>query len=273
MKTFFYILPIIFTISKAQALPLGNPAEAGLLTNGSFFKKENVGPFLQAISFKMAYYGDFVFNRFLEAENSTHKDLDKTFILNNALYLGVNFYEKAELYALYGKSRLTVEANAESFGGINGNRFVLETNTATIWSLGGRCTVFEYRNARFGLMGQYYFSRPQIDRLTLASAHSSYPNNSLDCTYREWQIGAGVSYRLWKFSPYIGVKYSHVAVQFNEEFVTVGAQTLHLFSLKNRKPFGFACGISLIDSERMQVTLEARFWDEKAVYINRQMRF
>lgn len=271
---------MILSCGAAYALPLGNPSEASLLCDGIFFEgpcydfcESGVG-WCDAFSFRLGYYGDFVFDRHLEVDEHHRGDsIEDTEIFTNAGYVAANFWDRFDLFATLGVTNFHIESNAFTFGGPNGDRFKLESETDFSWSLGARVTVWECGCTSFGAEAQYFYTKPHITRVTIAESDSIYPDNNIHFKYREWQFGVGISHRIWNFVPYAGVKVSGVKIDFGDARLAFNALDIFLHDLENRFSAGYVIGVSFVDRERIALTAEVRFPDEKALYANGQIRF
>lgn len=288
MKKLIATVLTILSCGAAYALPLGNPSEASLLCDGLFmegacydFCQPGVA-WCDSISLRFGYYGDFVFNRHLEGDE-THfgSDIQDTEIYTNAGYLALNIFDRADLFATFGGTNFWLRANAVNFGGPSGEKFILETETDFSWSIGARVTFWQCGCTRFGLVGQYFETKPDVRRITIRDQVSIYPDPDFDLKYHEWQVGFGLSHRIWNLVPYFGAKISGVKVNFDNARTTLllqtgSVQTPYLITLRdlhNRFEGGFVIGVSLVDCEKMTMTVEYRFPDEKALYVNGQIRF
>ncbi len=270
----------ILSCGAAYALPLGNPSEASLLCDGLFIE----GPYYDccqqdinwcdAFSIRLGYYGDFVFNRHLEVDSSNNgDDIEETEIFTNAAYVALNFGDRYDLFATFGGTNLSLSTNAQTFIGtaVNGP-FEIETETDFSWSIGARATLFQCGCTSFGLEGQYFYTKPDVKRITLGDTLSFYPNHTIKAKYQEWQVGVGVSHRIWNFVPYLGAKLSGASLELGKAVLNI-QDFSQLFDLENRFNGGFVLGVSFVDCERMALTAEFRFPDEKALYVNGQVRF
>lgn len=280
MKKLVAITLTILSCGMAYALPLGNPAEASMLCDGIYFE----GPcysfcqpgitWCNAFSFRFGFYGDYVFNRHLECdENHIVDDIEDTELFTNAAYLVANYWDKLDFFVTLGASNFRICTNAFTFNGPNSQRFVLESETDFSWSVGVRLTFLQLGCTTLGAEGQYFFTKPHVTRVTVGDTNSNYPPNFIKLKYQEWQFGFGVSHRIWNLVPYVGAKACGVKVDFGDALIPVGASILSLPDLDNRFIGGFVIGVSLVDCDRMALTVEARYPDEKALYANGQIRF
>jgi major outer membrane protein len=280
MKKLIVSIQMMLSCGAAYALPLGNPSEASFLCDGIFFE----GPcydncqsgfnWCDAYSIRIGYYGDFVFNRLLDVdEHHSDEDLEKTQLFTNAGYLALNFWDRLDIFCTLGTTNFYLESNASTFSGPNGDRFNLESGTNFSWSIGGRLTIWEFGCTTVGAVGQYFFTKPHVTRVTIAETNTIYPDNNILFKYAEWQLGLGISHRIWNFVPYIGTKFSGVKVDFGDAIFNFTNFDIRLPDLNNRFYWGYVIGVSFIDRERAALTVEGRFRDERAVYVNGQLRF
>ncbi|NGX54840.1 MAG: Major outer membrane porin [Chlamydiae bacterium] len=289
MKRLIALGLTLLTCGAAYALPLGNPSEASLMCDGLFCEGRCADfcdpcvDWCDALSFRMGFYGDYVFNRHMEIDNNHNKgnDIEHFEIYTNAGYLAFNAWDRIDIFATLGASNIRLETNSVSLAGygsgaIAGDRFVLETETHFSWSVGARGTLYECGCCSFGIEGQYFYTKPDITRMTSRAIDSVYPDN-LDMKYHEWQVGIGISYRIWNLVPYFGAKWSGAHAEMGDAVVVVSSVTpvfnTLLSDLENRFNGGYVLGVSLVDCEKASLTVEARFPDEKAVYVNGQFRF
>lgn len=278
MKKLIVTALTLMTCGAAYALPLGNPSEASLLCDGLFYEgpcydfcEVGVG-WCDALSFRLGYYGDFVFDRHLEVDDaSVGDDIENTEMFTNAAIIVANVFDKIDLFTTFGATNFYINSNAATFGVVGTRRFELESETEFSWSVGLRGTVYECGCTSFGVEGQYFYTKPHITRVTTGDNESIYPGNNINFTYREWQLGFGMSHRVWNLVPYIGAKISGVKVDFgNAQFEETGT---FLHDLHNRFLGGYVLGVSLVDCEKMALTVEGRFPDEKAVHARGEIRF
>jgi major outer membrane protein len=280
MKKLFVTALTIFACGALQALPVGNPSDASLLCDGLVWEGRCGDPcdpcltLCDAFSLRFGFYGDYVFNRHLEIDrNQDDSNIEHTRLFTNAGFIAANFWDRFDLFATLGATNFAIETNALSFGGANQSRFEIETDTHFSWSLGVRGTIWECGCTSLGAEAQYFFTHPDVRRISEGGVVSVYPDAIIDAKYREWQIGLGIAHRINILVPYVAVKWSHVKVNLDDALPGDGLATVTLFDLENDKHWGFATGVSLVDCEKASLTVEGRFGDEKAVYVNGQIRF
>ncbi len=274
---------------SAYALPLGNPSEASLLRDPAFstgtcvkfcqyFGKSGVA-WCDNFSVRFGFYGDYVFNRHLQArDGNNHKpDIEHFQIHTNAVYLVANLYNRIDIFTTLGASSMRLDANAKTFIGNNGSRLAIESVTDFSGSLGIRSTLWVCKCFALGVEAQYFATKPDIWYARAEASSSSYPASTINMKYKEWQAGIGASYRIWNFVPYAGYKFSHVDLDMDDANLAVisgGSNFIVLLHEANQKlRSGYAVGVTFIDCDKASITLEARYPDETALYANCQLRF
>ena len=286
IRNLIFSLLIFFPSGAAFALPVSNPGEARQLRDGLVWKgfwgeipEKYTIPWCELFSFRLGFYGDYVFNRHLAAhtDQDTPK-IEQSCFFTNAALLNLNFWDRLDLFATVGATHFSLKANATAFANpFSGRRFQIESDSHFSWSLGIRSTVLEYGFTNIGLEVQYFQTRPDVRCATLASLDSLYPT-SAHSRYREWQLGIGISQRIRSFVPYLALKCSRAKLNFPDTSFTFtnllnSSTNARLFDLENLNTFGCAVGVSLIDAERSSLTVEGRYGDEVAFHVNGQIRF
>ncbi len=279
MKKLFTTMLTFLACGAAYALPVGNPSDASLLCDGLFWEgyccSDLCDPCLSwcdAFSVRAGFYGDYVFNRHLELEHRGHPDIENTEIYTNAGFVAGNFYDRVDVFATFGASSILVDTNEKTFGVAGSGRIEIETETDFSWSVGVRGTIWECGCTSLGAEAQYFRTRPHIMRVTDKATNSEYPANNVNAKYSEWQVGVGLSHRIYMFVPYIAVKWSGCDLDFDNALFTQAGPS-QLFNAENKKLWGYAVGLTFVDCEKASITAEGRFGDEKALYVNGQIRF
>lgn len=297
MKKLCVTVLTFLTCGMLYALPVGNPSDASLLTNGLFWEGlcpepcDPCVPWHDAVSFRLGFYGDYVFNRHLELDTDRDAVIEDAEIFTNAAYLALNFYERFDIFSTLGVSNLFIDTSSTAFiisfdALVESDEFgrtVIESSSDFSWSIGARATLWELGCTSLGAEAQYFYMKPNIRRVTVnASTQTgiiSLYNDFFDAKYREWQFGLGISHRFHSFIPYLAVKWSRAKLSFDniqftiENFLPREDAIFQLYNLKSQKSFGWAIGCSLVDFEKVSLTVEGRFADEKALHVNGQLRF
>ena len=275
----------------AYALPVGNPSEASLLTQGVFFGRSQCNPcdpcfyWFDAWSMKVGYYGDFVFNRHLEIDGkgtNMGKTIETTKISTNAGYLALNICDKLDIFGTLGASRMEIVTSNESWKFADGTQGRLQWDTTFSWSAGARATLLTQGNFALGVEGQYFQTDPDLSSyVNYADGVYTYLNENNKMRYREWQVGMGLSYSINCYGPavtivpYADVKWAWSRFQtYNFHFVrNVIGDSITIFNLKAQKLWGYAVGLTAVFYNQVGVTVEGRWCDEKAISVNGQFRF
>jgi len=283
MKKFWSLFLTLLIPTSVLALPVGNPWDASLLRNGVFWEGHcaelcdpNVS-WCDAWSLRVGFYGDYVFDRHLKLDtNNTPSTMHRTEIYTNAVYLAFNMWDRIDLFSTLGTTNINLSTPIGAFGS-NNDYFLLETDTDFSWSLGLRATIWEC--GCFGIGGeiQYFSTRPNINFIRDENSSPQYGHSGDIVKYREWQIGLGAAYEYYitscstSFVPYFGVKWSRVRMDSGEYHFE--GDDFDIIDLENDWDWGYAVGLTLVGCDKMSVTIEGRFVDERAVHVNTQFRF
>lgn len=276
MKKIAAALASLFLMGGLCALPIGNPSEASLLCDGVFMQGE-----CDIWSIRAGFYGDYVYNDHMEVDrHGNHGSIHDTKIWTNAGYLAFNLYDRLDIFATLGASHLNIHTPRVVFGGSGLNNYVtIETDTDFSWSLGLRTTLWQCNCLGVGVEAQYFRACPQINYVKREGLDPVYPSNE-HMKYQAWQVGIGASYRINIAScataliPYLGIKVAQAWGDMGKFQSTLNSDTTFTFyDLRNERNVGYAFGLTLLGCNRSSVTVEARFVDEKALYVNGQLRF
>jgi len=277
------ILSFMLFGASLSALPLGNPMEASLYSQGwvECFSSEN------AFSARLGFYSDHVFDRKLEVKRNGHPDIRQTIIDTNAGFIALNWCNRIDLFATLGASNLRIYTPSSAFittvgvAGSNNIDFELESKSSFSWSVGLRGTILCCRGFVWGVEGAYFSTNPDLDFIKQENFAIEY-TSGINTEYHEWQIGTGLAYPVcWgsslAFVPYAGVKFSCAKLDMDRAVVTIPLpiqdNIFTLFDAENKLVVGFPFGVSVTLCEMIGVTVEGRFGDEQALYVNGQFRF
>lgn len=286
MKKLFVTMLTILSCGAAYALPVGNPADASLLCDGLMWEGHCADPcdpcltWCDAFSVRLGFYGDYVYNRHMEVDDHDFDaNIERTVINTNAALVAANFYDRFDIFATFGASNLFIDSNSNVFVNQNGSgRFEIETETDFSWSLGVRGTIWECGCTTLGAEAQYFYTDPHITRVTNDADDTIYLAHGLDAKYYEWQIGLGLAHRINMLVPYVAIKWSQAKLDMDNAVISeepgfASGEEWTLRDLTADKEWGYAVGVSLVDCEKVSLTVEGRFADEKALHINGQLRF
>ena len=289
MKKLFVAMLTILTCGSAFALPVGNPTEPGLLRDGICWEGycgDSCNPALticDAFSIRFGFYGDYVFNRHLEVDRGDFaRDISTSRFMTNAAYFAGNFWNRFDIFATFGATNVYLRGNAQSLVAPGGvvlvEQFEVYANSDFSWSVGGRGILWECDCLTLGAEAQYFQTRNHITE-TLLDNDIMNPGSGISMKWYDWQVGLALSYKVCcNFIPYAAIKWSGGKADFGEArgiFAINDASEVDaiLFDMKANKVWGYAIGVTLVECCYATLTAEARFADEKALYINGQVRF
>jgi major outer membrane protein len=272
MKKLVFTLLAFLSTGTVHALPIGNPAQAGLLSDGVLgdICCNPCSFWLNAFSFRIGYYGDFVFNKHMENYNGDSSDVEVTRIFTNAGYLALNICERFDVFGTLGATNLFYETELDFSAG----SMELQTRNDFSWSVGVRGTLFECGTTYLGVEGQYFYTNPHISRVTESSTRSGYPSGNVNIKYYEWQIGLGLAHRIYNLVPYLGVRWGMSKLDNDAAMVELTInRTADLHNTRSKDNWGYAVGVTMVGCEKASLTVEGRFGGETAFYTNGQIRF
>lgn len=271
MKKLFFSSALIFLTQTIYSLPTGNPSEASLLTEGIFFETPCSSPcelcytWIDAFSYRVGFYGDYVFNQPMEMVGDFDSESEEAEIFTNAFYAAFNFWEVFDIFGTLGATNFNIDNDSDAF------HLNVESGTDFSWSVGARATLFEYGCTSFGVEAQYFWTKPNIKEMTIGDVAVIF-DDSEKVKYHEWQFGAGVSRKMNMFIPYAAVKWSKSDIVF-DDFVLPPLDIPPFDHLKSKRHWGCAIGITFIAWQNSALTVEGRFANENALYVNGQVRF
>ncbi len=278
------------------ALPMGNPWQASLFCDGegivtSECPSSRIGDKCWWVKLSFGYYGDYVYDRYLETDSPSNSDLKFVSLYTNAGSVTANICDWADVFATFGATSGKFVGNSSTFQNSNAINSPIHVQLAAdfSWSVGARTTAWRCGNFALGLEGQYFHTSPEITSAYDISASSlqTYFSN-LNFNYSEWQVGMGATYQIClsqsiQALPYVGVTWSRATVDLDDAGFSIleigegGAQsavyTATFLDLHSQKIWGFVTGVTFVGCERFSVGVEGRFASEAALYVNSSIRF
>src|SRR5258708_5947491 len=114
MKKIFFSSLLLSSSLQLAALPIGNPAEPGLLCEGILWEQfcsgadPACGGIWTEVAFRIGFYGDYVFNRHLDFDKGALKGhkFEKTELFTNSAFIAVNYKERAEFFCTLGETKI-----------------------------------------------------------------------------------------------------------------------------------------------------------------------
>jgi len=277
----------VLSCGMAYALPVFNPTEASLYTNGTWWSTSCCDPcdpcfsWCDAFSLRVGFYGDYVFQRNLERSNG--HIVDSTTIFTNGGTLTLNICDWIDVWGMVGASKIKLHGDAALFATANPFSFIdLDFRSTVSWAVGARATIWECNNFGIGVEGQYFQTTPELGFIGDESGfvRNDAGGKTAGSTYGEWQAGLGASYTYstgcpgTEFVPYIAVKWAGATFSLdNNTYVTHAANTYQLQNLTASKLWGYAVGVTATINHAFGVSVEGRWGDESAVSVDSQLRF
>ncbi|MBS0623988.1 MAG: hypothetical protein JSS62_05130 [Verrucomicrobia bacterium] len=276
----------------AWALPISNPIDASLYTHSTWSRRtcrdicDPAFSWYDAMDVRIGFYGDYVFNRYLQVNNSTNQPgncVDTTTIFTSAGTVTANIYNIIDVYGVFGATHLNINTNAKLFlnsAPIAGVSVVnLDFRPNFSWSAGGRWTVVNCSCFGLGMEGQYFRTNVRLNS-SYDGVSITYFNNDNTAIYSEWQAGVGASCRFnncypgLSLVPYAGVKWAGANLSLPTiTYADINSNTFTLRNLHSSKLWGYALGVTATLNSMFGVTVEGRWADESAVYAESQLRF
>ncbi|MFN0064965.1 MAG: hypothetical protein ACKVOH_01875 [Chlamydiales bacterium] len=281
---YFLLLP-----SLVFALPAGNPCEPSLFCSGLFDCDNPCGQYCESeFSFRAGYYGDYVFDRALRIDRSNAQSTMREVQINtNAFLADFNLWNRFDIYALFGVSKIHLETPSGAFlidtlGAPYVNEtLTLGTESNFSWGAGVRASLVQCCGFCFGLDGKYFYTNPSINFVTVTTASTGYPSGS-SFKFHEWQVDFGTTYSFcvgpyWTLLPYASLNWSNARATMDNAIQNLTftdlVYILQLYDLKQQKAWGYALGITLLGCDYFTVTFEGRFASQTAFSFNTQLRF
>lgn len=287
MKKVLALVAGLMTYSAVYALPVYNPDQPELLKYGVFTCGDSCW------GLELGFRGDYVFDRKVKHSGhranlaDRHKDVCDYSISTNAGQLTLNLWDRVDIYGWVGAAETHYEDQVRLVTSItpfetDWLNISGSTREGTAWGVGARAVLWQCGRTAVGIDGQYAHSEAKFKCLTINGVPvQEVTGLDLDSSRfkirnSEWQVSLGISHRICWFVPYVAVKYSNFRGRFRSgDFLFSGALgTANADGhFRNRDVVGFVAGISLVDSERMHITAEGRFFDERALTVAADFRF
>lgn len=282
-KPILTLFALLLIPLSAKALPVGNPWDASLLWNGVFWNRDNdpygcYDPYYECLDFfsiRVGFYGDYVFNRKTEIDaRQRDDDIRETRIYTNGGFLALNLFHIADIYGVIGSTKLTFETPEVAFGETENHIYYLQTDANISYTAGARVTLLELGcNLGIGVDGKYFYTRPRVNSGRREGDVVEYFSEHIH--YHEWQVSLGAAYRVpisctISVVPYAAVQWAHAKIHFDNLTTADGS---HVF--RDQEPqhdFGYALGLTMVGWDRWSATVEGRFINEFAFYLNIQFQ-
>lgn len=303
MKKLFMTMLAVLSCGAVQALPVANPAAASLLCDGIFWEGhcgDMCDPCLtwcDAFSMRVGFWGDYQFNRYMETNDACeHRDVDVTRVISNAGYIVGNFWDRFDIYGTLGTTQIQLWGDMGIMQSSGPNPVVqtgealfhLTTTTDFAWSIGARGTIWECGCTSVGAEFQYLQTRPELkffdeynnDGTTTDRYRQAFGTSCYGIKYYDWQIGIGVAHRINLLVPYAAIRWSNANLNLGNANLRGQAtqapgipNSTTLADLRSIKSWGYAVGVSLVDCEKMALTVEGGFAASLEASVIGEIRF
>ncbi len=250
-RLFFFL----FTFSsEAFALYNGNPSFPMMPEQSLFFSRE------EWFGVKAGYQCDRVYDRRLRVVHRHSADQRKRVqqydSLSNQGVLTFNFNDRVELFGSAGV--MSFDLTQRVFEEI---KVTYDSETHLAWGIGGRAILAYWGDLQIGLNAAYLQSNPPLSSVKMNGTSSK---NHATGKFREWQVGAGVSYWFHWFIPYLGVDFSDFRMKIKPLNSLKYLFRSNRAVLKEVYPLGIFFGFGLSPDKVLNINFEARLINENA---------
>jgi hypothetical protein len=257
--------PFFFSVLSLKALALynGNPSFPMMPEEGLFIAKEDW------FGIKMGYQFDDVYDRRLhmaQCHAEQRKKIREYQSLSNLGVLTFNFNDRAEIFGTLGT--LSFELSQRPF---RDSKVSYHTGSHFAWGVGGRAILAYWGDLQVALNAAYLQSNLPLSSVEVND--KSYAKRHAKAEFREWQIGAGVSYRFSWFIPYLGVDFSDFRTKIEDLNSLKFLFHRNHVVFKEAHPFGGFLGFGLSAERGFDINFEARFLNENAVSVSGDFKF
>ena len=288
----------LFVAGALQALPLVNPADSVMYTNGiCWHEGENTCCFPscdydcweEMFSMRFGFSGDYVFNRHIEVRHglvgnhptATHPEggvFSTVSLMTNAGTFCINFIDWIEAYAAFGVTRISVKASSSLSGDTTPIQGIFTFDPSTSYLVGAAAPILQNGSFLLGVQAQYFYTFPNASYTTNYADGTIAYYNSDRAKYIEYQGAIAMSYNfeneLLSFVPFAGIQFSGVSWNLDSvNAIVVSGTTYAPPDAKEQQVVGWTIGTSMYLCNRGGVTAEARFANEKALNVSGQLVF
>jgi major outer membrane protein len=256
---FFLILPF-----QGFALYNGNPSFPMMPEEGAFTSKESW------FGVKIGYQFNYAYDRRLRMPHrhvdDQRKKTQKYESLTHQGVLTFNFSDRVEIFGTLGG--MSFELSQRPFEDV---KVSYHTQTHFVWGVGGRAILAYWGDLQVAVNAAYLKSDLPLSSVRVN--HHPYEKKHAKAEFREWQIGAGVSYRYNWFVPYLGLDYSDFRTKIEHLHALEFLFHRNYVIFKEVYPLGIFFGFGLSPLKGFNINVEARFINENAVSVSGDFKF
>lgn len=264
MRRVFFLLSLLLLPLKVLALYNGNPSAPMMPEVGIFIPQE------VWFGVKTGYAFDRVYDRKLHMSGQhlqhCNKRVQKYESLSNFGVLTLNFYDRVEIFGDVGVTSFDLWHHP-----FPESKVSYHTGSRFTWGVGGRAIIAYWGNLQFALNAEYFRSNPPLSSLEVNG--KAYPARHSELHFTEWQVGAGFSYRVDWFIPYIGVDFANFRIHIDHldaiEFLIPSGHV----TFKENYPAGLFLGFGMAPHRAFSMNVELRFFNENAVSVSADIKF
>lgn len=262
MKRLF-ILFLLAYIQILEATPCGNPSAPSIIKRGFIIHPE------KWVSLRIGYEGNFISDKRLLQNSDIPRRVNKFEQDLNSATVTLNLLRRLDLYGIVGASRLKADWIIEE--GADKSYIQMETGYELAWSAGAKAIFFEWGDITFSIGGRYFETEPDIRWLN--KKEETYTFEDCKMSFTEWQIDAGISYKIGILFPYVCGKYSKAKSKLAVDDVVISSDGGSELYLKSKNRYGMALGTSFSNRKYFFLNIEVRLIDEEAFTVSGDIKF
>lgn len=244
--------------SILRGLYMGNPGEPEIIDQGFFIPQDC------SVSVKVGYQGDRVFDRLMRAHGKAHGRIDHFDLQMDQGVITLNYLDRFEIYGSVGSMRSYFWLRPK----IDKKRREFETHDTCTGGGGGRLLLAQWGHTGIGVDAKMQYGKPAIK---WSAVNGASQNSGAHLTYHEWQLSLGVFHTIDLFTPYLGIKYSHLHA--NVDGLSNAVFPHSHFKMYGRRRMGMALGCTLSQGKKFELFAEAQMIDEQGVTFGGNLKF
>jgi hypothetical protein len=247
--------------SNLQAGPVQNAVKPMAYQDGVFMTGNN------DYTMRLGLVSDNVFDRYLQKKDKQH--VHNSAIGSNSAVITFGFFDRADVWTSFGAGSFGYEDQAA--GGAT--RFKSATEDDLIWGFGGNVILYNMDFTTLSGFASYRHLKADVKEIEFNGDINEYASQSkVKAKYRDWNIGLSLAHQIDNFTPFVNIKYSDAEVKWDN--ATITAPSSWTFStLKSRSHIGASIGCSMMASKKFSLSVEGRFFDERALTFSAELRF
>jgi hypothetical protein len=264
MRSLRFFFVFLVCSLKAFALYNGNPSFPMMPEEGMFISNE------VWFGIKIGDQFDWVYDRRLHMAHrhvdEQRKKVQEYESLSNQGVLTFNFNDRVEIFGSLGA--MSFELSQRPF---EDTKVSYHTHMHFAWGVGGRAILAYWGDLQVSINAGYLQSNLPLS--SVEANGKSYEKKHTVAEFREWQIGAGLSYRYAWFIPYLGFDFSDFRMKIEDLSSLKFLFHRNHIVFKETYPFGIFLGFGLSPEKGFNINFEARFINENALSVSGDFKF